>query len=131
MRGSFGARHLAALCAHRMGALYQVARLDREQRSRPSVTGEIPRSDLVLRQQAARPGAAVLRRNSVRDGSTTSTLTSWALRLLRRWRDTRRLAILAALDSRANVLPAGTRSRCGATVPTRSWLGCVSPSAPF
>ena len=55
MRGSFGARHLAALCAHRMGALCQVARPDREQRRRPSVTGEIPRSDLVLRQQAARP----------------------------------------------------------------------------
>src|SRR5215204_351789 len=99
MRGSFGARHLAALCAHRMGALYQVARLDREQRSRPSVTGEIPRSDLVLRQQAARP----------RRGGLAQELGSWALRLLRRWRDTRRLAILAALDSRANVLPAGTR----------------------
>ena len=55
MRGSFGARHLAALCAHRMGALCQVARPDREQRRRPSVTGEIPRSDLVLRQQAGRP----------------------------------------------------------------------------
>lgn len=55
MRGSFGARHLAALCAHWMGALYQVARPDREQRRRPSVTGEIPRSDLVLPQQAARP----------------------------------------------------------------------------
>jgi hypothetical protein len=55
MRGSFGARHLAALCAHRMGALYQVVCPDREQRRRPSVTGEIPCPDLVLRQQAARP----------------------------------------------------------------------------
>ena len=165
MRGSFGARHLAALCAHRMGALCQVARPDREQRRRPSVTGEIPRSDLVLRQQAARPrrgGVAqelgqrrvyyadpdiddrcIRRRHAalrVRAAATNLRQTVyvgrprpmphyvhygawslwrwllqgaayllWAPRLLRRWRDTRRLVILAALDSRSNVLTSGHR----------------------
>src|SRR4051794_13211105 len=76
MRGSFGARHLATLCAHRMGALYQVARPNREQRRRPSVTGEIPRSDLVLRQQAARPRRGGVAQELGSETGLLPTLTS-------------------------------------------------------
>ena len=175
MRGSFGARHLAALCAHWMGALYQVARPDREQRRRPSVTGEYP-LDLVLPQQAARPrrgGVAqelgqrrvyyadpdiydpvhpsshALPSQMMCDGQSMSVALGrcrtmctmghghYGAGFCRVRRTIMGTAATTAVERHATARDPrcvgfeGERATSGHRIATRSWLGCVSASAPF